>query len=128
LTNHLIIQNHVHGAQFFNNRASSDPLTESRVSLDKQIYVPCDERVGTAVIAAPSPPNQGGHFKSIAEIYGLVGLDDFGKLDKAKQFINNGATTPKLPVPQVISGAVCIIALLKTQSLYYHLLLRSVPN
>ncbi|TKV94093.1 hypothetical protein SEVIR_9G271300v4 [Setaria viridis] len=81
----------------------TDPLTETRVSLDKQIYVPCDERVGTAAIAAPSPPNLGGHFKSIAEIYGLVGLDDVGRLAKAKQIINSGAATPKLPVPQVIS-------------------------
>ena len=84
---------------------ASDPHTETRVPLDQQIYVPCDERVGTAFIAAPSLPNLGGHFKSIAEIYSLVGLDDVGRLAKAKQIINSHAAAPKFPVPQVISGA-----------------------
>ncbi|PUZ39139.1 hypothetical protein GQ55_9G260800 [Panicum hallii var. hallii] len=82
----------------------TDPHTETRVPLDQQIYVPCDERVGTDVIAAPSLPNLGGHFKSIAEIYSLVGLDDVGRLAKAKQVINSRAAAPKFPVPQVISA------------------------
>ncbi|RLN17039.1 putative linoleate 9S-lipoxygenase 5 [Panicum miliaceum] len=82
----------------------SYPHTETRVPLDQQIYVPCDERVGTDVIAAPSLPNLGSHFKSIAEIYSLIGLDDVGRLAKAKQVINSRAAAPKFPVPQVISA------------------------
>ncbi|CAL4941465.1 unnamed protein product [Urochloa decumbens] len=81
----------------------TDAHTETRVPLDQQIYVPCDERVGTPIIPAPSLPNLGGHFKSIADIYGLVGLDDVGRLAKAKQIINSAAAAPKFPVPQVIS-------------------------
>ncbi|CAN6293792.1 unnamed protein product [Urochloa humidicola] len=82
----------------------TDPHTETRVPLDQQIYVPCDERVGTPIIPAPNLPNLGGHFKSIADIYGLVGLDDVGRLMKAKQIINSAAAAvPKFPVPQVIS-------------------------
>ncbi|CAN6299639.1 unnamed protein product [Urochloa humidicola] len=81
----------------------TDPHTETRVPLDQQIYVPCDERVGTPIIPAPSLPNLGGHFKSMADIYGLVGLDDVGQLATAKQIINSAAAAPKFPVPQVIS-------------------------
>lgn len=95
----------------------TDARSESRVPLDEQIYVPCDERVGTAVIPAPSLPNLGGHFKSVAEIYGLVGLDHAGQLaQQAKEMINSdSAAMPRFPVPQVISGDVnCLIISIKT--------------
>ncbi|KAF8723242.1 hypothetical protein HU200_021757 [Digitaria exilis] len=82
----------------------TDPHTETRVRLDQQNYVPCDERVGIPTIAAPNLANLGGHFKSMAEIYGLVGLDHVGQVATAvKQVINSGAAPPKLPVPLVIS-------------------------
>nr|CAB3499819.1 unnamed protein product [Digitaria exilis]CAB3505114.1 unnamed protein product [Digitaria exilis] len=89
----------------------TDPHTETRVRLDQQNYVPCDERVGIPTIAAPNLPNLGGHFKSMVEIYGLVGLDHVGQVATAvKQVINSGAAPPKLPVPLMVAGTnpVCI--------------------
>ncbi|CAL4941768.1 unnamed protein product [Urochloa decumbens] len=82
----------------------TDPLTETRVPLDhQQNYVPCDERVGIAV-TMPSLPNMGGHFMSIAEIYGHFGLDDTGHTaNKAKRINSSSTALPKFPVPQVIS-------------------------
>lgn len=88
-------------------RASSDPRSESRAPLDEEIYVPCDERVGFASIPAPTLPPLGGHFRSLADVYRLFGLDDLGRLPEAKAVINSGAPFPV--VPQVISGATAIM-------------------
>ncbi|TVU30815.1 hypothetical protein EJB05_22459, partial [Eragrostis curvula] len=70
------------------------PRTETRVPVDQQTYLPCDERVGDRVVRAPCLPNIDGHFKSFAEIYSLFGLNELGQLTQAKG---------KFPVPQVIS-------------------------
>ncbi|TVU04439.1 hypothetical protein EJB05_49981, partial [Eragrostis curvula] len=72
----------------------SDPRTESRVHGDQQIYLPCDERLGNPVVPAPFVPKVDGHFKSFAEIYSLLGLNELGQHGQAKG---------KFPVPQVIS-------------------------
>ncbi|CAO2191321.1 unnamed protein product [Urochloa humidicola] len=81
----------------------TDPLTETRIPLDhQQNYVPCDERVGT-IVTTPSLPNLGGHFMSMAEIYGHFGLDDIGHIAKAKRINSSSTAMPKFPVPQVIS-------------------------
>ncbi|TVU04443.1 hypothetical protein EJB05_49985, partial [Eragrostis curvula] len=71
-----------------------NPRTETRVPVDQQTYLPCDERVGDRVVRAPCLPNIDGHFKSFAEIYSLFGLNELGQLTQAKG---------KFPVPQVIS-------------------------
>lgn len=81
--------------------AKTDPRSESRAPLDEEIYVPCDERVGFASIPAPTLPPLGGHFRSLADVYRLFGLDDLGRLPEAKAVINSGAPFPV--VPQVIS-------------------------
>ncbi|KAL6643139.1 hypothetical protein ACP70R_021320 [Stipagrostis hirtigluma subsp. patula] len=85
--------------------AKTDPRSETRAPLDQQIYVPCDERFGAGTArfsAPPSLPDLGGHFKSFADIYHLMGLDDHGHLPQSKGVVTSSAA-PKLPVPQVIS-------------------------
>lgn len=82
--------------------AKTDPRTETRAPLDEDIYVPCDERVGFGSVPAPSLPPLGGHFKSLADIYRLFGLDELGRLPEAKGVINSNAKA-MFPVPQVIS-------------------------
>ncbi|KAL6643293.1 hypothetical protein ACP70R_021474 [Stipagrostis hirtigluma subsp. patula] len=84
--------------------AHTDSRTETRAPMDQQIYVPCDERVGTPRYSAPNLPKLGGHFKSFVDIYRLVGLDDLGQLAEAKEVINSSSATPKFPVPQVIAA------------------------
>ena len=73
---------------------ASDPHTETRVPLDQQIYVPCDERVGTAVIAAPS-------LKRINELPG----EEIGEISPRKAyaartllFLNNDSTLRPLAI------------------------------
>ena len=89
--------------------------------VEQEVYIPCDERVGPAV-SAPSLPKLGGHFKSLADIYSLVGLGRptllyvaiqivatlFRILDSNRYTIKeliDGTVKPVLSLPQVISGS-----------------------
>ncbi|CAL5070506.1 unnamed protein product [Urochloa decumbens] len=77
--------------------AKTDPRSETRAPLDEELYVPCDERVGYAIIPAPALPPLGEHFGSLADVYRIFGLDDLGRLPDAKAIINSNALFPVAP-------------------------------